>query len=133
MPRISKTKWGRPQVSIKDIYSYIANNTSLTTVQVKECFEAYRDMVYSIAMSDFVDVGLKIPFPSIGSFQFFKRKGLKKGSTYTNIGYYNERQESNEKVVRDKDTEAYYLLRLKLYPNFVKSIKEKTKFFEVEE
>lgn len=133
MPRISKTKWGRPQISLPDIYTYISNNTNLSKSQVKECFKAYKEMVFDIAMSDVVDKGLKIPLPYVGSFQFHKRKGLKKGSTYTNISHYNDRKECNEKVVRDRDTEAYYLLRLKLYPTFIKSIKEKTKFFEIEE
>ena len=130
MPRIPKTKVIRPQISSRDIYTYIANTTSLTKVQVKECFDAYHNMLFELSMSDFVDKGLKIPLPHIGNFQFFKKNGFKKGSTYTNIGYNCERAEKEERLVREKDTQPYYLIRLKLFPKFTKTIKEKTRFFE---
>ena len=130
MPRVSKSNKGRPHVLSAEIYSYIAGNTSLTKPQVKECFEAYAKMLYELATSEFVDRGLRIPLPNIGTFQFFKRKGFKKGSTYTNVNYFIDANDNNKFTVREKDTEAYYNLRLKIFPMFAQEVKERTKFFE---
>lgn len=65
-----------------DIYKYIANNSSLTQEQVKECFTTYRNMLEGIFNSECFDSNIEIPIPFIGVFYFSIRHGRKKGSTY---------------------------------------------------
>ena len=79
MPR---TKRYIPKILSTEIYTYIANNTSLERKQVKECFEAYGDMIVGFIESNYTPEDLTVLLPKIGTFYFHKHKGRKNGSTY---------------------------------------------------
>lgn len=70
-----------PRITSDDVYSYIANHSSLTREQVKECFCSYQEMMQTIIQSDNRSDDLTIAVPKLGVFYFHKKKG-KKGSTY---------------------------------------------------
>lgn len=68
----------RPRILSEDIYSYIAQNSNLTKVQVKECFDVYCNMLRQIAKSEHITEDLTIALPKVGNFYFKESKGRKK-------------------------------------------------------
>ena len=109
-----------PRILSRDIYTYIANNTSLEKKQVRECFKAYGDMMVELIDSDYTPEDLTILLPKIGTFYFCKHKGRKNGSTYKFYG----------KEVIANNEKSYYKLKFKTCHQLNSRVKEKTKYYE---
>lgn len=56
-----------------DIYRAIAQQTSLTNSQVKECFAAYRNIIEQIADSATRPLNYSMPIPHIGTIKFVRK------------------------------------------------------------
>ena len=109
-----------PKILSREIYKYISNNTGLTTTQVKQCFEAYGDMIIGLVESNYTPDDLTILLPKLGTFYFHKRTGRKDGSTYYFYG----------KKVTAKNEMSYYRLKFKTLHQINAILKEKTKHHE---
>ena len=65
---------GKPQnVHATDVYRAIAQQTSLTNSQVKECFAAYRNIIEQIADSATRPLNYSMPIPHIGTIKFVRK------------------------------------------------------------
>ena len=109
-----------PKILSREIYTYIANNTSLSKAQVKECFMAYGDMMLGLIESNYTPEDLTVLLPKIGTFYFHKRQGRKNGSTYK---FYGKEVVANNEM-------SYYRLKFKTCHQLNARIKEKTKHYE---
>jgi len=117
---LARTKKYIPKILSREIYKYISNNTGLTTKQVKQCFEAYGDMIIGLVESNYTPDDLTVLLPKLGTFYFHKRKGRKDGSTYYFYG----------KEVTAKNEMSYYRLKFKTFHQVNAILKEKTKHHE---
>lgn len=110
-----------PRILSKEIYTYIANHTSLSTRQVAECFREYRHMVDEIIDNNYTPHDdLTILLPNMGEFYFHKKTGRKDGSTYYLYGI----------PMIAKNEFSYYRLRFKVRTQLNALLKEKTKHHE---
>ena len=109
-----------PKILSREIYTYIANNTSLEKKQVKECFEAYGDMILGFVESNYTPEDLTILLPKLGTFYFHKHKGRKNGSTYFQWG----------KTHVANNEPSFYRIKFKAYNKVNAALKEKTKTYE---
>jgi hypothetical protein len=65
---------GKPQnVHSTDVYRAIAQQTSLTAPQVRECFLAYRNIIEQIADSSTRPLDYSMPIPLIGTIKFVRK------------------------------------------------------------
>lgn len=104
----------------KDIYSCIAKNTNLTEKQVKECFNAYYDIIIALISNDYKSPDIEIVLPKIGCFYFVKKKGHKKGKKFIipRLTNFNE-----DVIIMDEDEPDYEQIRFRIY----NSLKNKNK------
>ena len=109
-----------PRILSQEIYTYISNNTNLTKEQVRDCFNAYRNMIMGIVDSNYAPNDLTIVLPKMGEFYFKKKIGRKDGSTYYLYG----------KKMIAKGELSYYKLRFKVRNQINSLLKEKTKYHE---
>lgn len=125
MPKDYKKE--NPRILSSDIYSFIANNTSLTKDQVKECFGSYYDLINQILNSNNLKEDLTISFPRMGKFYFHIRKGRKKGSTYK---FPIEFSDEMETIVLEEDEPNYLQLKFEVSNILKKNFKERTKGYD---
>lgn len=65
---------GKPQnVHATDVYRAIAQQTSLTAPQVRECFLAYKNLIEQIADSSTRPLNYSMPIPLIGTVKFVRK------------------------------------------------------------
>lgn len=110
-----------PRLINKDVYRFIASNSSLNQKQVEECFNVYKDMIYQLGTSQYIDEDITIPLPNIGYFYFTKRIGRKAGTTYKMpVRVKNEIRT----VTLEEDEPTTHLLRFRVSVTLAKLIKE---------
>lgn len=120
----------KPRLLCRDIYSYVAHNTSLNRKQVQECFEGYSKLIMELIQSDLTDRELTIPLPQLGNFYFSKRKGKPNGSTYK---MFAKRLEPKMEIRTYYNDPSYYVLKLRVARKVNLILKEVSKFYEHEE
>lgn len=131
MPRGAKKKTN-PRILSKDIYSYIAHNSSLTVNQVRECFDTYYSMMIDLASSGYRMNDLTVCFPKLGSFYFIKIKGRKKGTVY-HLPLVNEDSSKSATITLEKDEPSFSKMRFRCSPTLLKKLKEVSKHYEEEQ
>lgn len=120
----NRVKKVNPRIRSNELFTYISANTSLTKPQVRECFNAYANMIKEISSSKHADKGLTIILPYIGQFYYEKRKGRKGGSTYK----IPDGIASTNVIIRtiEEDRPDYYIIRFKPFGTFTDFIKKVT-------
>lgn len=108
---------GKPQnVHSTDVYRAIAQQTSLTAPQVRECFLAYRNIIEQIADSSTRPLNYSMPIPLIGRIKFLRKY-----------------QDPNKKITgaikhvdisKTKPKEQYDKLVVSIYPALDKKVKD---------
>ena len=120
MKEFRNVKKNNPRILAKDLYSYIAANTSLTREQVQECFQSYSNMIMELVESKYSTNDLTITLPHLGNFYFQYFKGRKNGSTYFQWG----------KTHVANNEPSFYRIKFKAYNKVNAALKEKTKTYE---
>lgn len=120
-------KMTNPRLNANTIINYLSTNSSLTKDQVRECFNAYAEMLIDLTESNYFNTDLSIALPSIGKFYFGKKAGRKKGSTY--CAFHGT---SKQIRTQEKDKPSFYMLKFKPFNRIKKAIRENTEFVENE-
>lgn len=121
----NRTKKDNPRLFSGDVYRVIAQQTSLTQEQARECFNAYAQFVKTLAFSDNKPKYLEIPLPKLGSFIFKVKEGRKKGSTY--MIPIERGSKILKKVVLEEDEPNYDRLTFKVRTTIQEEIKSNAK------
>lgn len=79
---MKKEDYNSPKISEKDVYKFISEQSSLSRVQVEECFRTYSELLKMLVESDAREDGLILSLPKMGMIKFIWRKGRKKGTQY---------------------------------------------------
>lgn len=121
----NRVKKVNPRIRSNELYTYISANTSLTKPQVKECFQAYANMLQQLTENKYADRDLTIVLPYIGQFHYVKKKGRKGGSTYI----IPEGLASKNLITRtiQEDKPDYYILKFRVFGKMANFVKNKTR------
>jgi len=105
-------KKNNQRILCKDIYEFISRNTSLNKSQVKECFNAYYEMIFALIESDYKNPNMQITLPKIGVFYFTKKKGKKKGQK---IRIPNLTNGTEDVIILEEDEPDYEQIRFRIH------------------
>lgn len=107
-----------------DIYSFISKNTSLSKTQVRECFQAYYKMLYSLIESEYKSPDMQIVLPNIGNFYFTRKKGKKKGQK---IKIPNLTNGGEDVIILEEDEPDYEIIKFRIYTRLKNKNKQLTR------
>lgn len=107
-----------------DIYSFISKNTSLSKAQVRECFQAYYKMLYSLIESEYKSPDMQIVLPNIGNFYFTRKKGKKKGQK---IKIPNLTNGGEDVIILEEDEPDYEIIKFRIYTRLKNKNKQLTR------
>lgn len=107
-----------------DIYSFISKNTSLSKEQVRECFQAYYKMLYSLIESEYKSPDMQIVLPNIGNFYFTRKKGKKKGQK---IKIPNLTNGGEDVIILEEDEPDYEIIKFRIYTRLKNKNKQLTR------
>ena len=102
------------RILMPELCSFIAKNTSLTTSQVRECFNAYADMLNALIENDYKSPDIEIVLPKIGIFYFTMKKGRKKGQK---IKLPNLTNGGEDVIILEEDEPDYEMIKFRIYRN----------------
>lgn len=115
-----------PRLRQEEIASYISSKTSLNRKQVKECFDAYAEMIKSIYSDNNTNKDMEISLPHVGKFCLVKRTGRKNGTKYLLPDLYGG--EGTWKIAKDEP--SYYSIKFKVGTTLFETVKKGTSFIE---
>lgn len=108
---------GKPQnVHATDVYRAIAQQTSLTAPQVRECFLAYKNLIEQIADSSTRPLNYSMPIPLIGTVKFVRKYQDPNKQINGAIKYVD--------MSKAKVKEQYDKLVISVYPTLDKKVKD---------
>lgn len=118
-----------PRLLNIDVYNYIAENSSLTIEQVKECFKVYCNFVKALSCNIHRPKELTIPLPNLGHFYYLVVKGRKKGSTYKIPKQFGKDTSDKEiiTITLEEDEPNFDKIRFKVSPTLLNELKESSK------
>lgn len=104
---------GRPKLLSDDIYKCIAQQSSLTQQQARECFLAYYNILVSLIDSEDRPENFVMMLPKMGNFAFKNIKGKKKGFKYS-IPAEPYSKSERKIIVLDEDEPDYERITFEL-------------------
>ena len=117
-------KKSNQRILANDLYPCIARNTSLTVPQVRECFNAYYDIIMAVIESDYKDSNMQIALPKIGLFYFTRKKGYKKGAKFKIPNLTNGEEDV---IILEEDEPDYEQIRFRIYNRIKNKNKQLTR------